>query len=88
MSLAADLGASPLAHRVADIIKRYAAALELGDDWAAAAAVRILVEVDLHKEREPTENRLPATRPRTTDTVEIAVNSFLTVPTDPGVVPS
>jgi hypothetical protein len=45
MTLADDLDAPPLARRVAEIIKDHAARLELGNDWADAAALRILVEV-------------------------------------------
>ena len=59
MSLADELNAPPLAHRVADIIKRHAAALELGSDWALAAAVRVLVEV--RREDDPANAREDAT---------------------------
>lgn len=45
MTLADDLGAPPIARRVAAIIKDHAARLELGSDWADAAAVRVLAEV-------------------------------------------
>lgn len=45
MSLADDLKAPPLARKVAEIIKDHAARLELGPDWADAAALRVLVEV-------------------------------------------
>ncbi len=44
-TLADELDAPPKARRVAEIIKEYAARLELGPDWADAAALRILVEV-------------------------------------------
>ncbi len=44
-TLADELNAPPIARRVAEIIKEHAARLELGPDWADAAALRIPVEV-------------------------------------------
>jgi hypothetical protein len=54
VSLAEDIKAPPLARRVAEIIKGHAARLELGPDWADAAALRVMVEVEREAEREAT----------------------------------